>query len=75
MTRLLTLTLMLLATPAMAADKMTLILDWFINPDHGPIIVAQEKGYFADQGSRTSPEGRSSCLWQRQAWLREMPVW
>ncbi|MBY8975400.1 ABC transporter substrate-binding protein [Rhodobacteraceae bacterium NNCM2] len=50
MTRLLTLTLMLLATPAMAADKMTLILDWFINPDHGPIIVAQEKGYFADQG-------------------------
>ncbi|SMX51229.1 ABC transporter substrate-binding protein [Actibacterium lipolyticum] len=36
--------------PAMAQDKMTLLLDWFINPDHGPIIVAQEKGYFADQG-------------------------
>ena len=31
-----------------APDKMTLLLDWFINPDHGPIIVAQEKGYFAD---------------------------
>ena len=30
-----------------AADKMTLMLDWFINPDHGPIIIAQEKGYFA----------------------------
>jgi putative hydroxymethylpyrimidine transport system substrate-binding protein len=28
---------------------MTLLLDWFINPDHGPIIVAQEKGFFADQ--------------------------
>ncbi|MEM7190211.1 MAG: ABC transporter substrate-binding protein [Pseudomonadota bacterium] len=39
-----------LATPAFAADKMTLILDWFVNPDHGPIIVAQEKGYFAEQG-------------------------
>lgn len=33
-----------------AADKMTLILDWFINPDHGPIIVAEEKGYFKDVG-------------------------
>lgn len=41
---------MLSATPTMAADKMTLLLDWFINPDHGPIIVAQEKGYFADEG-------------------------
>ena len=39
-----------LATPAHAADKMTLLLDWFINPDHGPIIIAEEKGYFADQG-------------------------
>lgn len=38
-----------LATPAAAADKMTLLLDWFVNPDHGPIIIAQEKGYFADQ--------------------------
>ncbi|MEM7068459.1 MAG: ABC transporter substrate-binding protein [Pseudomonadota bacterium] len=41
---------MLLVQPAFAADKMTLLLDWFINPDHGPIIVAQEKGFFADQG-------------------------
>ncbi len=39
-----------LALPAHSADKMTLILDWFVNPDHGPIIIAQEKGYFADQG-------------------------
>jgi putative hydroxymethylpyrimidine transport system substrate-binding protein len=38
------------AAPAAAADKMTLILDWFINPDHGPIIIAQENGYFAEQG-------------------------
>ncbi len=38
------------STQALAADKMTLLLDWFINPDHGPIIVAQEKGYFTDQG-------------------------
>lgn len=38
------------ATPGLAQDKMTLLLDWFINPDHGPIIVAEELGYFADQG-------------------------
>ena len=40
---------LLIAAPAAAADKMTVILDWFVNPDHGPLIVAQEKGYFADQ--------------------------
>ena len=34
---------LLIASPAYAADKMTLLLDWFVNPDHGPIIVAQEK--------------------------------
>ena len=39
-----------LTTPVFAADKMTLLLDWFVNPDHAPIIVAREKGFFADQG-------------------------
>lgn len=42
--------LCLAVQPALAADKLTLILDWFVNPDHGPIIIAQEKGYFAEQG-------------------------
>ncbi len=40
----------LLSSQAMANDKMTVLLDWFVNPDHGPLIVAQEKGYFADAG-------------------------
>lgn len=31
-------------------NKLTLMLDWFVNPNHGPIIIAQERGYFADQG-------------------------
>lgn len=39
----------LLASPAFSADKLTIMLDWFVNPDHGPIIIAQEKGYFAEQ--------------------------
>lgn len=42
--------LLLLAAPAAAADKMTLILDWFVNPDHGPIVIAEAKGFFAEQG-------------------------
>ncbi|MCH2250022.1 MAG: ABC transporter substrate-binding protein [Cognatishimia sp.] len=50
MKKLLMAVAFLTATPAFAADKMTLLLDWFVNPDHGPIIVAQELGYFADQG-------------------------
>lgn len=50
MKKLLLAALLLAAQPAFAADKMTVLLDWFINPDHGPIIVAQEKGFFADQG-------------------------
>ncbi len=39
---------LLLSTPAYAGDKLTLLLDWFVNPGHGPIIIAQEKGYFAE---------------------------
>lgn len=46
----LTLILALLAAPAAAQDRMTLILDWFVNPDHGPIILAEELGYFKEAG-------------------------
>jgi len=40
----------LLATPAHAADKLTVLLDWFVNPDHAPLVVAKEQGYFEKQG-------------------------
>lgn len=36
--------------PARAADKLTVILDWFINPDHAPLIVAREAGLFTAAG-------------------------
>ncbi|MCE3250909.1 MAG: Hydroxymethylpyrimidine transporter, substrate-binding component, partial [Geminicoccaceae bacterium] len=39
-----------LPAPARAADQLTLLLDWFVNPDHAPILVAQARGYFADAG-------------------------
>ena len=41
---------LLLAAPAQAQQKLTLLLDWFVNPDHGPLFVAQERGYFAEAG-------------------------
>lgn len=36
--------------PAAAADKLTVLLDWFVNPDHAPLFVALERGYFRDRG-------------------------
>ncbi|MEK9899457.1 MAG: ABC transporter substrate-binding protein [Rhodospirillaceae bacterium] len=36
--------------PAHAADKITVMLDWFVNPDHGPLFVAKERGEFARRG-------------------------
>ncbi len=38
------------AQPAAAETKLTVLLDWFVNPDHGPLIVAQQKGYFEEAG-------------------------
>lgn len=31
-------------------QKLTVMLDWFVNPDHAALVVAQEKGFFAAQG-------------------------
>ncbi len=39
-----------LTAPVAAQDKMSLILDWFVNPDHGPVIIARERGYFKEAG-------------------------
>ena len=46
----LALALAIAPRPSGAADKLTLMLDWFINPDHAPLFVAQENGYFAEAG-------------------------
>lgn len=42
--------LMLAATPASAAEKLSVLLEWFVNPDHAPLVVAKEKGLFAAHG-------------------------
>ena len=46
----LALTLLTPMRPAQAAEKMTVLLDWFINPDHAPLYVALEKGFFTARG-------------------------
>jgi len=41
----------LLSVTAQAKDqKVSLMLDWFVNPNHGPIVIAQQRGYFKAQG-------------------------
>jgi len=35
---------------AMAAEKLTVLLDWFVNPDHAPLVVGVEAGIFAAHG-------------------------
>jgi len=33
-----------------AKSELTVMLDWFVNPDHGPLIIAHEKGFFSQMG-------------------------
>jgi len=33
-----------------AADKLTVLLDWFVNPDHAPLVIAKAGGYFEREG-------------------------
>jgi putative hydroxymethylpyrimidine transport system substrate-binding protein len=41
---------LILSSPAGAAEPLTLVLDWFVNPDHAPILVAEQRGYFEQAG-------------------------
>lgn len=36
--------------PATAQDEVQVLLDWFVNPDHGPLLIAREQGYFTEAG-------------------------
>jgi len=38
------------AASTASAERVTILLDWFINPDHGPLFVAEELGLFEAQG-------------------------
>ncbi|WP_428645819.1 ABC transporter substrate-binding protein [Roseibium sp.] len=41
---------LLASAPAQAAEKLTVLLDWFTNPDHAPVITAQTMGFFEAEG-------------------------
>lgn len=42
------LTGLLVPAASQAADKLTVLLEWFVNPDHAPMVIAKERGLFAD---------------------------
>ena len=44
------LPMLIMFQPANAADKLTVLLDWYVNPDHAPLFVADAQGFFAQQG-------------------------
>ncbi len=39
-----------LCLPAQADGKLTVLLDWFVNPDHAPLVIAKQRGMFAAAG-------------------------
>ena len=46
------LTFLLFTTTALAnptPEKLTVILDWYINPDHAPLVIAEQQGFFKEQ--------------------------
>ncbi|NRA73439.1 MAG: ABC transporter substrate-binding protein [Rickettsiales bacterium] len=46
--------ILIICLPVFADEpkKLTVILDWTINPNHAPIFVAQKEGFFKRQGLR-----------------------
>jgi len=42
--------LLAFGTCATAAEKLTVLMDWFTNPDHAQLILAEELGYFKEAG-------------------------
>lgn len=36
--------------PAAGAERLSVLLDWFVNPNHGPLVVAQAIGAFQRAG-------------------------
>ncbi|CAD7030913.1 ABC transporter ATP-binding protein [Pseudorhizobium endolithicum] len=44
------LALFAMPVPSFAADRLSVLLEWFVNPDHAPMVVALEKGLFQQAG-------------------------
>jgi NitT/TauT family transport system substrate-binding protein len=58
-----TLFAVLLAGPAFAADKVTLMINWYVYGEHAPFYYGKEKGIYAAEGIDLEiQEGRGSGL-------------
>src|SRR5262245_28229047 len=44
------LSAILMAGSVSGQQKLTVLLDWHVNPDHGPLYVALERGYYKAAG-------------------------
>ena len=57
-----TLGAILIAGPALAADKVTLMLNWYVYGEHAPFYYGKEKGFYAANGIDLEiQEGRGSA--------------
>jgi NitT/TauT family transport system substrate-binding protein len=53
----------LLAVPASAADKVVLMINWYVYGEHAPFYYGKEKGIFAQEGIDLEiQEGRGSAV-------------
>jgi putative hydroxymethylpyrimidine transport system substrate-binding protein len=62
---LLSLIISPIGSPIHAAQKFTLMLDWFPNVDHLPVYVAKHQGFFTEAGLEIdiiSPSETSDAL-------------
>src|ERR1700753_1992644 len=49
------------SAPARAADKVTLLLNWYLYAEHAPFFLGKERGYFEKEGIDLDiQEGRGS---------------
>lgn len=69
------LAMTMMARPALAQDRRTIMLDWFVNPDHEPIILAEELGYFKDAGLEVELITPANRTIRRAWWRRGASVW
>ena len=44
----------LLSLSVQAQESIDVMLDWFVNPDHAALIIAEQKGLFKDQGLKVN---------------------
>jgi NitT/TauT family transport system substrate-binding protein len=64
----------LLAGPALAADKVTLMINWYVYGEHAPFYYGKAKGYYAAEGIDLEiQEGRGSGTVTQVVAARSIP--